>query len=111
MGDVPYGPGRFANKHHAATSDLIDIAGRAQASFTYSDTAADADDLSEGIYDVWATTDCYIKVHATNAADVAANTGYIVYANTVLPVLIPKEYHLGAIRSATNGTLYYHQIG
>ena len=108
---APHGPSRFKNRHTNDVSDLIDIAGRAQASFAYTNAAADADDLAEGIYDVWATTDCYIKVHPTDASDVAANTGYILFANQVIPVLIGYQHHLGAIRSATNGTLYYHQIG
>lgn len=107
---MPRGLGQ-QNQHIHEVSDIIDIAGRAQASLAFTDTGADADDLAEGQYDIWATQDCYIKVHATDASDVLTNTGYLVRANQTFPIMIRQGHHLGAIRSATNGTLYYHQIG
>ena len=98
-------------KLQTAVCDYIDIEGYVQGTVAYTDTAADDDDLPEGLYDVWSDQDCYIKVHATDASDVTTATGYILYANHVITVVVRPASHLGAIRSTTNGTLYYHKVG
>lgn len=105
---MPYGQ---VNTHAPHVTDIVDIRSRAQANFAYTGTAADVDDLAEGQYDVWSDQDCYIKVHPTDASDVTTATGYLLRANNTIPVLIRPLDHLGAIRSAASGTLYYHQIG
>ncbi len=82
----------------------VNIQGRAQGSITTgTQTAAK---LSPGVYDVWSTSDVYIKVNSTLASDVTTGTGYLVRANTTIPVQIPSDAYLGVV----SGTLVYHQV-
>lgn len=63
---------------------------------------------TSGLYDVWCDVDVYLKV-ATTANDVTTSTGYLVRANTTIPIVIGAGDKLGAIAGGA-GTLRYHKV-
>jgi hypothetical protein len=63
---------------------------------------------TSGLYDVWCDVDVYLKV-ATTANDVTTSTGYLVRANTTIPIVIGAGDKLGAIAGGA-GTLSYHKV-
>jgi hypothetical protein len=91
----------------------IDIRGRTQTCFAYTNAVAVSNFSVEGYYDIWATTNCYIAISNSNAVAnaVAANTGYW------LGIMSPKTFRarpgdiLGAIAATANGTLAYIKVG
>jgi len=93
-------------------TDALSLSGNAALTLAISSTGVDVNSLAAGKYAVWTTTDCFIKVHATNASDVTAATGFPVYASaTPLTIIVPDTYALGAITTAAAGTLSYHKVG
>ena len=92
-------------------SETVDIWGTLPGTVAISSTGADADDLPEGIYDVHTDTDCYVKIHATDASDVLTTTGYLLLAGTVVSFLVRNTHHLGAVTASASGTLRYQKVG
>lgn len=90
-------------------ADYIDISGEAQAQLSTSTTADQTPALDGGIYDVWSTADAYIKV-AEVADDVTTSTGYLLRANTTVPVRVPQGQKIGAILGSSTGTLSFHKV-
>ena len=91
------------------STDAISLSGNAQASIALSITAAQSAALPSGVYDVWATNDCYIKVNAT-ANDVTVATGYLLRAGNTISIVVPTQEKIGAIVASGTGTLYYHRV-
>lgn len=89
--------------------DYIDIEERAAATLAFSGTAAQTGRLAEGLYDVWATTDVYIKVDATDASTVTAANGYLIRSGNTVQVLVRAGSRIGAI-GAGAATLSYHMV-
>lgn len=76
----------------------------------YTAAAAQTAGLPEGVYDIWATTDCYVNIGP--GADVPTTaTGYILLANNVVRVVVRKDHKIGAVRSTADGTLSGHKVG
>lgn len=99
------------NLHFLKVADLIDIRGRSQGLLPFTNAANQTAALTEGFFDLWSDQDCYIAVSASNALGVTSSNGYLLRATNTIPVKIREGDLLGAIRSATNGTVSYHQIG
>lgn len=91
-------------------TDVIDIAGRAQATLSVSGTAAQTAALAQGVYDVWCSAEVFIKVGET-ANDVTTSTGYVIRSGNVVPVWVPANNKLGAITAGGAATLCYHRVG
>lgn len=85
------------------------IHGFSQASLSISAVGTQSDLLLAGDYDVWADTECYVKVGPT-ASDVTTSTGYVIYAGNVVTLSVPVNCRIGAITSAASGTLKYHRV-
>lgn len=90
--------------------DVVDIAGRAQATLSVSGTAAQTAALAQGVYDVWCDAEVFIKVGET-ADDVTTSTGYVIQAGNVVPIWVPASNKLGAITAGAAATLRYHRVG
>lgn len=102
----------FAADHGTRINDAIDIEGNAQSTLALTTTGAQTGaGLPEGLYDVWATADVYIKVHATTASDVTTGTGYLIRANNTVVVAIRQGSVLGAVLPTGTGTLSYQRVG
>jgi len=86
------------------------LAGNTQASFAISGTAAQSSALVNGVYDLWADCECFIKV-ATTATGVTTANGYILYSGNVVTLQIDADYKIGAITSGASGTLRLHKVG
>lgn len=99
--------------HPPQVSDCIDIFGNGQLSATFNATANCIANMAEGIYDIWATADCYILdgANATVANGVLSNTGYLLRGNNTISILIRGNHCLGAIQSTTSGTLAAVKVG
>lgn len=91
-------------------TDCVHLAGESQDNFSTSTTAAQSAALAGGVYDVWAAEDTYIKVAAT-ANDVTVATGYLIPANQIIPVYVPKDHKIGGILATGTGTLRFHRVG
>lgn len=87
----------------------IFLEGNSQQSFAISSSAAQSAALHEGLYDVWSTIDCYIKVEET-ATDVTTSTGYILFAYNVVTLGIDESRKIGAITASGTGTLQIHKV-
>jgi len=85
------------------------LEGNSQQSFAISSSAAQSAALHEGLYDVWSTIDCYIKVEET-ATDVTTSTGYILFAYNVVTLGIDESRKIGAITTSGTGTLQIHKV-
>jgi hypothetical protein len=94
-------------------SEAVDIRGRQQASVAFNGTAAVSNTLVEGIYDLWATADCYLAVSNSNAVAnaVASNTGYLLRAGNTVPFRIRPGDIIGVIQASASGTLAFVQVG
>lgn len=91
------------------TIDAVDISGRAQVSVAISGTATQSAALSAGIYDLWATVDCYVKV-AADANGVTTATGYLLRAGNTVPFVVPEQQKIGAITSGAAGSIAFHRV-
>lgn len=102
----------FSMVHPTFVTDAADIEGSAQGTVSSATSAAQSGALQEGIYDLWNTQDCYIKVAAT-ANDVTAATGYFVKAAATIPVriVVRANSKIGAIMASAVGSLAYHRVG
>lgn len=98
--------------HGEKVFDPVDPEGNAQARLALTVAAAQTSALNEGVYDVWCTVDCYIKVDPVDAtASLTTLTGYLIKAGNVVPVVIRQGSMLGGIVGAGTGTLSYHRVG
>jgi len=94
--------------------DAIRIKESYRVDLSISTTAAQTAVLSEGIYDIKADVDCYIKVNPTaNNVTVAAgaNAGYPLLADNTIPVDVPPSCRIGAVTASGTGTLQIHRVG
>lgn len=74
-----------------------------EATITVSDTSD---------YSIWATVDCYIKIAGAEASAVTANTGWILFANSMPPpIYITAGSVIRVIAAAGTGTFRHHKIG
>lgn len=100
----------LALDHGARIVDAIDIEGNARITqLVTSTSAAQTAALPEGIYDVWASVDTYIKVDPT-ANDVTTATGYLLRANNTVSVIVRANSKIGAIAGGA-GTLDAQRVG
>lgn len=104
--------GGFRMVHPAFFTDAADLEGNTQGTVSSATNAAQSAALLEGIYDIWGTQDCYVKV-GTTATDVTAANGYLLKAAAALPVriVVRADSKIGAILAATAGVLSYHRVG
>lgn len=100
----------FDLSHARFVTDPVDIEVHTQANFAITAAAAQSSALDEGIYDLWTTTDCYVKV-APTANDVTTSTGYLLRAGSTVPFAIRKGSNIGAITSGAAGTISFHRVG
>lgn len=99
----------LALDHGQMVDDPIDLEGRARITdLSVSAVAAQTAALPEGIYDVWCTVDVYLKIDPT-ANDVTTATGYLLRANTTIPILVRLNSKIGAIAGGA-GTLSAHMV-
>lgn len=91
-----------------STGSNPDIFGSAAGTLAVSASAAQTAVLPEGVYHVWCTVECFIKV-GTTASDVTAANGYIVRLNETRAVTVRPTHRIGAI-AAGAGTLSYHKV-
>lgn len=103
-------PVSITQEHGTFVSDRIDIEERSGDTLAFTAAADQTAALAEGLYDVSANQNCWIKV-APTANDVAANTGYRLIANNVITVLIRQGSKIGAIRDTADGSLWFHKVG
>jgi hypothetical protein len=86
-----------------------DIFNSAAGTLAVSAAAAQTAVLPEGLYHVWCTVECFIKV-AVTANDLTAANGYIVRTSTTVAVPVRSGMRIGAIAGGA-GTLSYHKVG
>jgi hypothetical protein len=103
----------LSGAHPLSVTDLIDIWGSSQLTCNFTATANCIANMAEGVYDVWATTDCYIAdgANATVANGVLTNTGYLLRAGNTVPMFIRPLHFLGAIRASADGVLAAVKVG
>lgn len=89
--------------------DAIRLAG-SKGGLAVSTTVAQTDVLAEGIYDLWADIDCYIKI-APTANDVTTNNGYLLRANNTVAFDVRSAERIGGIVASGTGTLSFHRVG
>lgn len=96
-------------QHAISYTDFLDLEERAQAQLVLAAaTAGSTGALAEGLYDIWATTDVFVKIApVANAVDVTAVTGYLIRANNTVSVLVRNGSKINAL-SVAGGTLSYH---
>ncbi len=102
----------FLFQHPQFVADCADLENYAQGTVSSATNAAQSAALQEGVYDIWGTQDCYVKVNPT-ANDVTSATGYLLKAAAALPVriLVRSNSKIGAIMATTAGVLSYHRVG
>mgnify|MGYP007131755101 CR=1 FL=1 len=86
----------------------VSLEGRAQTQITISASATASVALNNGVYDVWCSIDCYLKVGLV-PNDVAVSTGYLLRAGNTVPLFVDQDRKIGAIASST-ATLCFHQV-
>lgn len=87
-----------------------DIEGNAAAVLAVTGTAADVDDLSEGVYAIWSDVDCWIKIHPTDASNVTVANGYFIDGGaTPVPFFVRNLSHLGGIAGGACN-ISYHKV-
>ena len=99
---------RCTDNGELLSTDAISISGHAQISMPISTVAAQSAALAGGIYDVWASADCYIKI-APAAGDVTPQNGYLLRAGNTVPVVVPDQEKIGVVLAAGVGTFYLHK--
>lgn len=94
-------------------TDAARINGHSRVDVAISAVATQTGVLTEGIYDVWADVDCWLKM-AITANDVTsaagANTGYMLKANNAVTFDIHGGDRIGVVAGGS-GTLSYHRVG
>jgi len=108
MATTETGDGHVPHVALRGGSDAIDIRGRVAATLAVGTVVAQTPALAAGVYDVSATTDCYLAV-AADASGVTMATGYQVYAGNVVPLVVGDQQRIGVIAAAA-GTLRYHRV-
>lgn len=96
--------------HPEFVTDPVDIEGYEAGTVSLSTTAAASAALEEGIYDVWADVDCYIRLSAAPTA-VTTSNGYLMRVGNTMPYLVKNGSKIGAIVASGTGTLKYHKVG
>lgn len=88
---------------------MIVLRGRMQQNIPVELTVTKSDPLAGGVYDIWATVDCYVAI---SRIDLTADNGYIVFAGNVLPVQIEQGDYIATIAAGNfEGLLCFHQVG
>jgi hypothetical protein len=100
------------NNHNTPFLDFVDLEERLTAQLVLpAATSTPTPALTEGLYDVWATTDIYIRVQPVgDASAVTAANGYLIRANNTVTVLVRPGSHISAL-SVAGGTMSYQMIG
>ncbi len=103
-------PGMTSTNSGTIIDDSIDIENNAAGTLVLAAaTAGHTSPLAAGVYDVWCTTDVFVKVGAT-ADDVTATNGYLIRQNNSVTVRIRPQSRIGGL-SVAGGTLTYHKVG
>ena len=100
----------YGVKHYDAFATTLK--GSVQGALSVGGTGAQTSpfaDGDDGIYDLWADVDVWVKVSQGTASDVTSGTGYLIRANTTVPVKFDDGDRLGAIAGGA-GTLRYHKV-
>jgi len=100
----------YGVKHYDAFATTIK--GNSQGALSVSGTGAQTSPFAagaDGVYDLWCDVDVWIKVSQATASDVTSGTGYLIRANTTIPVKFDDGDKLGAIAGGA-GTLRYHKV-
>ena len=93
-----------------AYPDFVDMEERAQAQMVLvANTAQGTAVLAEGLYDIWCTTDAFVKVGPGTVTDVTAANGYLLRSNVTVTILIRNNSKIGAL-SVPGGTFSYHMV-
>lgn len=93
--------------------DAVDIEGFVAAQQVLAAaTAASTAALMEGYYDVWCTTDVYLRVGdgANPETGLTASNGYLIRQNNTVTVKVRVGCKICAF-STPGGTLSYHKTG
>lgn len=94
----------------AHVSDAISISGFVRGTdLALTTTGAQTDLLAGGIYDVWTTADCFLKIGVT-ASDVTTTTGYPVWMGNVISLVVPDQERIGAIVASGTAVLSFHRV-
>jgi hypothetical protein len=105
------GEPRFKGRHTSFTSDVMDLYGNTAVVTAFSTTATLTAAFPEGIYDMWASQDCYIEQLATGtAASVSSTTGYLLLANNFVSIQLSSTEKIGVVRSSASGNLTLHKV-
>jgi len=94
-------------KHYDALG--VNLKGNSQGSLSVSGSAAQTSAIAvSGMYDVWCDIDVYLKVGPV-ANDVTTSSGYLLRANTTIPIKLDDGDRIGGI-SGGSGTLRFHKV-
>lgn len=94
--------------------EALDIVGQSASSLSINNSSAvQSSSLPIGIYKVWSTVDCRIRIDPSNASGVTATNGDLLFA------LNTEFYHVGegqkigviAQNPGETGTFFYHWVG
>lgn len=100
----------YGVKHYDAFT--ANLKGNSQGQLSVSGTGAQTSAFAgntDGMYDLWSDVDVWIKVSPGTASDVTTGTGYLIRANTTVPVKIDDGDKIGAIAGGA-GTLRFHKV-
>lgn len=98
------------NEPTRLTTEMLGLSGFSRTSdLSISASGTQTSALTEGAYDIWTTTDCYIKVAAT-ASDVTTSTGYLLRSGNTITIAVGPGEKVGAITASASGTLSLHRV-
>lgn len=100
----------LALDHGARVHDAIQLEDNAGVTVALSNVGAQSAALPEGLYDIAATAECFVKIHATLASDVTTANGYRLIGNVTVTVEVRRNSVIGAILAAGTATLYIHRV-
>ena len=100
--------GKFVSRQPQLAALAICLQGSVRTDMATGAAATQSAPLAGGMYDVWVTTDTYIKV-GDPANDVTTANGYLVKGGNAVCLMIGDNDRIGAV-SAAAGTLSYHKV-
>lgn len=91
----------------------VSLSGNARVDLSISATPGQTAALTPGIYDLWSTINCYVKVNATAdnvTAAAGANAGYLLKADITQPFNVAAGEKIGVVTASGTGTFSYHKV-
>lgn len=94
------------------TFELISLRGNSAQSLSVDDTGDQTGDiLPEGLYVIWATESCVIKIAPDALTGLTATNGFPIPSDVIIGHFVfDGECKLGGITASGASTIYYHKV-